>query len=49
MPTPPARFTKQLVIMLEPEVFEQIRAIATEETVSYAAVARKLIDAGLKA
>lgn len=47
MPTPPARFTKQLPIMLEPSVYDRIREIAEERQVSYATVARELIDLGL--
>lgn len=48
MPSAPARFTEQLIIMVTPEVKEHVKAVATAEGVSYSEVARTYLDAGIE-
>lgn len=47
MPSPPAKYTAQLIIMVTPETKEHLRRVAADEETSISEVGRTYLDAGI--
>lgn len=47
MPTPPARYTEQIVIMMESGMSDGVKALAEVHRISQSEVCRRAVEAGI--